>query len=63
MIASLRSRCMTCRHLVEGLGLANDTRHQGSMKGKVEAGKNFLSLGGRCTLFPHNFYLLCFCRF
>jgi hypothetical protein len=57
MIASLRSRCMTCRHLVEGLGLANDTRHQGSMKGKVEAGRNCLCLGGMYTLSPQSFYL------
>jgi len=58
MIGFLRSMCMTCRHLVEGLGLASDTDHQGSMKDRVEVGKSFPFLGGRCTLSPHSFYLL-----
>jgi hypothetical protein len=59
MIVSLRSRCMTCRHLVEGLGLASDTGRRGPMKDTVGVGKSFPFLGGRCTLSPHSFYLLC----
>jgi hypothetical protein len=58
MIGSLRSMCMTCRHLVEGLGVASDTGHLGPTKGRVEAGKSYLCLGDTSTLFPHSFYLL-----
>ena len=58
MIGSLRSMCMTCRHLVEVLGVASDTDHQGSTKGMVGVGKSLLFLGDTSTLFPHSFYLL-----
>jgi hypothetical protein len=61
MIGTLHSRCKN--PLVEVLGVASDTGHQGSTKGKAEAGRSFLYLGGIRTLSPHSFYLLCHSRF
>jgi hypothetical protein len=58
MIVSLRSRCMTCRHLVEGLGLASDTGRRGPMKDTVGVRRNCPYLGGMSTRSPQSFYLV-----
>ena len=41
-----RSKCIVFYRLVEAQGLANDTCHQGSMKGKADVLKSFLYLSG-----------------
>jgi len=59
MIESLRSKYTSLHPPVGTRGLAIDTGHQGSMKGKVGVLKSFLSLGGKPILSQHSFYLLC----
>jgi hypothetical protein len=59
MIGSPRSRCKTCRLLVEVLEVANDTDHQEPMKDRVGVGRNCPCLGDTSTRSPHSFYFPC----
>jgi len=63
MIGSLHSTYTFYHRKGKVLGVAIYIGHQGSTKGKAEAGRSFLYLGGIRTLSPHSFYLLCHSRF
>jgi len=51
MIAFPHSMCMTYCRLGEGPGVASDTGHRGSMRGRAVVPKSFLSRGDIYHLF------------
>jgi len=63
MIGSLHSTCTFYHLRGKVLGVAIYIGHRVSTKGKAEVLRSFLYLGGKSTLSPHSFYLLCRSRF